>query len=255
MTCGYGTITRRRRLPRRLCSRSRALDRRPSAAAILAGCFLGSRTTPAADAGPARPVALFHRRRSRCGRSDRRPLDPARRVRAGRQSRPAALSLSIANSPARLATRRRSTCVRHLRTARRHKGCNRRSCRRSVTASRSPRSTITARRQFAGKAFAALDAVQQDQVLGGLENGEIELKDGNGKAFFEAILANTMEGFFADPIYGGNRDMAGWKLIGFPGARYDYRDHVSKHNRALSAAAGLDPRAQRLVGPRLKAES
>ena len=84
---------------------------------------------------------------------------------------------------------------------------------------------------FAGKGFAALTAVQQDQVLTGLENSEIKLKDGSGKAFFEAILANTIEGFFADPIYGGNRDMAGWKLIGFPGARYDYRDHVAKHNQ------------------------
>ena len=84
---------------------------------------------------------------------------------------------------------------------------------------------------FAGKGFAALTAVQQDQVLTGLENGEIKLKDGSGKAFFEAILANTIEGFFADPIYGGNRDMAGWKLIGFPGARYDYRDHIAKHNQ------------------------
>jgi gluconate 2-dehydrogenase gamma chain len=84
---------------------------------------------------------------------------------------------------------------------------------------------------FAGKSFAALAAAEQDQVLGGLEKDEIKLKDGSGKAFFETILANAMEGFFADPIYGGNHDMAGWKLIGFPGARYDYRDHVSKHNQ------------------------
>jgi len=84
---------------------------------------------------------------------------------------------------------------------------------------------------FAGKSFAALDAAQQDQVLTGLEKNDIRLNDGSGKQFFEAILANTMEGFFADPIYGGNRDMAGWKLVGFPGARYDYRDHVSKHNQ------------------------
>lgn len=85
--------------------------------------------------------------------------------------------------------------------------------------------------QFAGKSFVALDAAQQDQVLGGLEKDEIKLKGASGKEFFEAILQNTMEGFFADPIYGGNRDMAGWKLIGFPGARYDYRDHVGKHNQ------------------------
>jgi gluconate 2-dehydrogenase gamma chain len=84
---------------------------------------------------------------------------------------------------------------------------------------------------FAGKNFAMLEAPQQDQVLSGLEKDEIKLKDVSGKEFFETILANTMEGFFADPIYGGNRDMTGWKLIGFPGARYDYRDHVGKHNQ------------------------
>ena len=105
------------------------------------------------------------------------------------------------------------------------------------------------------KAFAALSAIQQDQILNGLENGEIALQDGSGKAFFEAILANTIEGFFADPIYGGNRDMAGWKLIGFPGARYDYRDHVSQAQSALPAAASLDPRAQRLVGSGLRSRA
>jgi gluconate 2-dehydrogenase gamma chain len=84
---------------------------------------------------------------------------------------------------------------------------------------------------LAGKSFAALDAEHQDQILSGLEKDEIKLTDISGKEFFETVLANTMEGFFADPIYGGNRDMAGWKLIGFPGARYDYRDHVSKHNQ------------------------
>jgi gluconate 2-dehydrogenase gamma chain len=46
----------------------------------------------------------------------------------------------------------------------------------------------------------------------------------DGKSFFDLVLQNTMEGFFADPVYGGNRDMVGWKMIGFPGTRYDYRD-------------------------------
>jgi gluconate 2-dehydrogenase gamma chain len=84
---------------------------------------------------------------------------------------------------------------------------------------------------FVGKGFAALDTAQQDQILSGLEKGDVKLTDVNGKDFFETILENAMEGFFADPIYGGNRDMAGWKLVGFPGARYDYRDHVGKHNQ------------------------
>ena len=84
---------------------------------------------------------------------------------------------------------------------------------------------------FEGKSFAALGAAQQDQVLSGLEKDKIKLSDSSGKEFFENILQNAMEGFFADPIYGGNRGMAGWKLVGFPGARYDYRDHVDKYNQ------------------------
>ena len=30
---------------------------------------------------------------------------------------------------------------------------------------------------------------------------------------------HTMEGMFADPIYGGNKGFAGWRLVGFPGAQ------------------------------------
>src|SRR6476660_9710109 len=83
------------------------------------------------------------------------------------------------------------------------------------------------------KDFRALTAAQQDEVLTGLDNGSIKLnlKPGfNTKQFFELVLQNTMEGFFADPLYGGNKNMAGWKMVGFPGARYDYRDHIDKHN-------------------------
>jgi gluconate 2-dehydrogenase gamma chain len=64
-----------------------------------------------------------------------------------------------------------------------------------------------------------------------MEKGPIQLEGANAKGFFEMLLSNTREGFFADPVYGGNRDMVGWKMIGFPGARYDYRDWVEKHNQ------------------------
>jgi gluconate 2-dehydrogenase gamma chain len=83
---------------------------------------------------------------------------------------------------------------------------------------------------FSGKAFGELSPADQDKVLAGIESGLITLKNVNGAEFFALLLGNTEEGFFADPIYGGNRDMAGWKLIGFPGARYDYRDWVERHN-------------------------
>jgi gluconate 2-dehydrogenase gamma chain len=84
-----------------------------------------------------------------------------------------------------------------------------------------------------GKNFGQLTHADQDALLAGLESGKIDLKLAQGlssRAFFELILQNTMEGFFADPLYGGNKGMAGWKLIGFPGARYDYRDHIGKPN-------------------------
>lgn len=84
-----------------------------------------------------------------------------------------------------------------------------------------------------GKRFAQLDGETQDQILEGLESGKVALElsdDLSARGFFELVLQNTMEGFFADPLYGGNKGMAGWKLVGFPGARYDYRDHVDKHN-------------------------
>ena len=83
---------------------------------------------------------------------------------------------------------------------------------------------------FSGKSFAELVSADQDKVLAGLETGLITLKDVEGAEFFALLLQNTQEGLFADPIYGGNRDMSGWKLVGFPGARYDYRDWVDRHN-------------------------
>ena len=88
------------------------------------------------------------------------------------------------------------------------------------------------RRSFAGKAFRQLAAEQQDQIIHGLESGALLLPNASGRGFFEQILKDTQQGFLADPIYGGNRDMCAWKMIGFPGARYDYRDWIGRHNEA-----------------------
>ncbi len=83
---------------------------------------------------------------------------------------------------------------------------------------------------FAGKAFREIPENQQVAIIKRMESGDLVLYGSNGRAFFEVLLQNTKEGFFADPIYGGNRGMAAWKMIGFPGARYDYRDWVGRHN-------------------------
>jgi gluconate 2-dehydrogenase gamma chain len=92
-----------------------------------------------------------------------------------------------------------------------------------------------AKGHFAGNAFAALAVTDQDALLSGLDGGTVTLDGVDGKRFFELLLQNTMEGFFADPLYGGNRDMVGWKMLGFPGARYDNRDYVDLHGQALDA--------------------
>jgi gluconate 2-dehydrogenase gamma chain len=83
---------------------------------------------------------------------------------------------------------------------------------------------------FGGKAFADLSDQDKDTVLKGLESGKFTLDHVDGKAFFGTAIKDVQMGFFADPIYGGNRDMVAWKMIGYPGSRYNYLDWVSRHN-------------------------
>jgi gluconate 2-dehydrogenase gamma chain len=83
-----------------------------------------------------------------------------------------------------------------------------------------------------GRTFAKLSTDQQDALLKQLEAGKLNLGGGvDAKSFFAQLLQNVMEGFFSDPLYGGNRDMAGWKLIGFPGARYDNTPFVKAYGQ------------------------
>ena len=81
-----------------------------------------------------------------------------------------------------------------------------------------------------GKHFAQLTDAEKDELLGGLESGQAKLDGADGKKFFAQILKDVQTGFFADPIYGGNRDLVAWKMIGFPGARYNYLDWIDRHN-------------------------
>ena len=85
-----------------------------------------------------------------------------------------------------------------------------------------------------GATFGKLAAPDRDKLLKDLESGAIQLDGGvDSKTFFAMLLQNTKEGYFADPIYGGNKDMGAWKMIGFPGARYDYKEWVSRHGERV----------------------
>jgi gluconate 2-dehydrogenase gamma chain len=78
-----------------------------------------------------------------------------------------------------------------------------------------------------GKRFAQLEAARQDEVLTGLQ--DVSLEDVPGATFFGQLLADTKDGFFADPAYGGNRDMIGWKLVGFPGVAANYTERIGRN--------------------------
>jgi gluconate 2-dehydrogenase gamma chain len=84
--------------------------------------------------------------------------------------------------------------------------------------------------KHAGKEFAELSDDDKDKVLSELERGELKLDGSDGQAFVEELVKDVQMGFFADPIYGGNREMVAWKMIGYPGARYNYLDWVNRHN-------------------------
>lgn len=111
-------------------------------------------------------------------------------------------------------------------------------------------------RSHAGHAFVELGPEQQDDIvrrLIGPETGsateglqfsradqerEVAEEDSVNTALLQRVAAvireHTVEGFFCDPVYGGNRAAVGWRLVGFPGAHWGYT--------AEQMAAGFDGR-------------
>lgn len=83
-------------------------------------------------------------------------------------------------------------------------------------------------------AFSKLSTKEQDAYLTSIQNDNIDLNGVPSNVFFEALLSLTVEGYFSDPVYGGNRDMVAWKMIGFPGAYASYYDLVDQHGIAFT---------------------
>ena len=74
-----------------------------------------------------------------------------------------------------------------------------------------------------GTTFAALPADRQDALLRALEDGRAAgWPDGDPTSpeFFAQLWVHTLWGFLAEPKYGGNRDFAGWRVLGYPGGRH-----------------------------------
>ena len=101
------------------------------------------------------------------------------------------------------------------------------------------------------KPFRNLAAAQQDEAIGALEHGKApEFVWPTAQAFFNTVRTHTMEGMFADPVYGGNRDFAGWRLVGFPGAQMQFteQDMHSKEAFTREPIVGLQSRLKQKKG-------
>jgi gluconate 2-dehydrogenase gamma chain len=81
-------------------------------------------------------------------------------------------------------------------------------------------------RKTYGKDFDRLASADRVAALKAMEEGKAEFENFGSRAFFTQLHGITMTGFFSDPIYGGNRDKAGWKVLGFPGLPATYSDKI-----------------------------
>ena len=98
------------------------------------------------------------------------------------------------------------------------------------------------------KSFRQLEPAQQDEVIAALEDGKASgFIWPAAREFLSTIRTHTMEGMFADPVYGGNRDFAGWRLVGFPGAQAVFTPADMRSKMAFTRAdmIGLQSEAGR----------
>src|SRR5579875_558923 len=103
-----------------------------------------------------------------------------------------------------------------------------------------------------GADFVRLTAEQQDLILADMERparpAEAPLEQAQATAawapvepalqqtsaevelgFFPLLCLHTRQGFYADPIYGGNKDRVGWRLIGFAGPDSLAETHAGRY--------------------------
>ena len=81
-----------------------------------------------------------------------------------------------------------------------------------------------------GKSFDRIEGAQREEVLVGLSSGKIVFENGLPvRVFWTTLYQTVVEGIYSDPIYGGNRNKAGWAIIGFPGVIAVHRDHVETY--------------------------
>jgi gluconate 2-dehydrogenase gamma chain len=91
-------------------------------------------------------------------------------------------------------------------------------------------------RKTYGKDFDRLSVAERATALKAMEEGKAQFEHFSATGFFNRVLAIVMEGFFADPMYGGNRNKVAWQMLGFPGLPATYADKIDAyHNKRYVA--------------------
>lgn len=81
--------------------------------------------------------------------------------------------------------------------------------------------------------FGEIEEDQQIEILTMFENGDVELKDVDSTTFFDLLKQGTLEGAYSDPLYGGNRNMDGWRMKEYPGPQSSYINQIEKEDFVL----------------------
>ena len=84
-------------------------------------------------------------------------------------------------------------------------------------------------RKTFGKELDRLSATERVEALKQMEEGKAKFEHFSATGFVNRVHGIVMEGFFSDPMYGGNRNKAGWQMLGFPGLPATYADKVDKY--------------------------
>jgi gluconate 2-dehydrogenase gamma chain len=58
---------------------------------------------------------------------------------------------------------------------------------------------------------------------------DAKLREIEATYFFQLLRQHTIEGMFSDPMHGGNADLIGWQIIGFPGPQMSWASHIDQH--------------------------
>ncbi|MBM7565601.1 gluconate 2-dehydrogenase subunit 3 family protein [Paenibacillus sacheonensis] len=78
------------------------------------------------------------------------------------------------------------------------------------------------------KGFPDLAPEEQDKVLGDFEQDAVNIKGVPASTFFAYFLNLTIEGVYADPLYGGNKNMDGWRMRNYPGNQMSFTEQIDK---------------------------